>query len=62
MPEILELIKNKDRLAYSQNYSVKRPYKGNTTFPDVRNSSSRRRLTSLRRRRCMKRTEWTRRG
>lgn len=36
MPEILELIKNKDRLAYSQNYSVKRPYKGNTTFPDVK--------------------------
>lgn len=36
MPEILELIKNKDRLSYSQNYSVKRPYKGNTTFPDVK--------------------------
>lgn len=36
MPEILELIKNKDRLAYSRNYSVKRPYKGNTTFPDVK--------------------------
>ncbi len=36
MPEILELIKNKDRLAYSQNYSVKRLYKGNTTFPDVK--------------------------
>lgn len=36
MPEILELIKNKDRLVYSQNYSVKRPYKGNVTFPDVK--------------------------
>lgn len=36
MPEILELIKNKDRLVYSQNYSVKRPYKGNITFPDVK--------------------------
>lgn len=36
MPEILELIKNKDRLSYSRNYSVKRPYKGNITFPDIK--------------------------
>ena len=36
MPEILEMIKDKDRLSFSQNYSVKRPYKGNTLFPDVK--------------------------
>lgn len=36
MPEILELIKNKDRLSYSRNYSVKRPYRGNITFPDIK--------------------------
>ena len=36
MPEILELIKSKDRLAFSQNYSVKRSYKGNILFPDVK--------------------------
>jgi hypothetical protein len=36
MPDILELIKSKDRLDYSQNYKVKRPYKGNTLFPDIK--------------------------
>ena len=36
MPEILELIKVKDRLSFSQNFSVKRAYKGNTLFPDVK--------------------------
>lgn len=36
MPEILQLIKDKDRLSFSQNFSVKRPYKGNALFPDVK--------------------------
>lgn len=36
MPEILQLIKSKDRLSFSQNYSIKRPYRGNTLFPDVK--------------------------
>lgn len=34
MPETLGLIDVKDLLSFSQNYSVQRPYKGNTIFPD----------------------------
>ena len=36
MPDILEMIKSKDRLSFSQNYSVKRPYRGATLFPDIK--------------------------
>lgn len=39
MPEILELIKDKDRMAYSQNYGIKRPWRGNALFPDVKNAA-----------------------
>jgi len=36
MPDILKLISDKDRLSYSQNYSISRPYKGNALFPDIK--------------------------
>lgn len=36
MPSVLEMITDKDRLDFSQNYSVARNYVGDTIFPDVK--------------------------
>ena len=36
MPSILTMISDKDRLDFSQNYSVKRNYVGDILFPDIK--------------------------
>lgn len=36
MPSVLELVSDKDRLDFSQNYSVRRNYVGDVLFPDVK--------------------------
>lgn len=36
MPSVLTMITDKDRLDFSQNYSIQRNYKGDTLFPDIK--------------------------
>lgn len=36
MPSVLTMITDKDRLDFSQNYSIKRNFKGDTLFPDIK--------------------------
>lgn len=36
MPSVLTMISDKDRLDFSQNYSIQRTYKGDILFPDIK--------------------------
>lgn len=36
MPSVLTMITDKDRLDFSQNYSIRRNFKGDTLFPDIK--------------------------
>lgn len=36
MPSVLTMISDKDRLDFSQNYSIQRAYKGDILFPDIK--------------------------
>ena len=36
MPSVLTMISDKDRLDFSQNYSIQRNYVGDILFPDVK--------------------------
>ena len=36
MPSVLTMISDRDRLEFSQNYSIQRSYVGDTLFPDIK--------------------------
>ena len=39
MPSVLSMITDKDRLDFSQNYSIARNYVGDRLFPDIKNEN-----------------------